>query len=121
MVAVNFFAAIVRRLGLWLAGLAALGRLIGIGIMALFGGAGTARERLTTALTAPDALRLAFEVLRAFVPNLVLRKKFVTAYDNSGTALVTRFEDVHDVLDRDKDFEVVYEPRMREITAGDNF
>jgi cytochrome P450 len=45
----------------------------------------------------------------------------VTAYPNSGTAIVTRFQDVIEVLDRNADFEVVYEPKMRAITGGENF
>jgi len=59
--------------------------------------------------------------LRAFVPNLVLGKRFISSYDNNGTAIVTRFRDVEDVLSNDDDFEVVYAPRMAEITAGSNF
>jgi hypothetical protein len=32
-----------------------------------------------------------------------------------------RHDDVVDIVSRDADFEVVYEPRMREITGGENF
>ena len=35
--------------------------------------------------------------------------------------IVTRRDDVRDVLSRNVDFEVVYESRMRQITAGENF
>jgi cytochrome P450 len=59
--------------------------------------------------------------LRAIVPNLVLSRQLVTAYPNTGTAIITRHDDVVEVLDRNADFEVVYEPKMRAITGGENF
>jgi cytochrome P450 len=62
-----------------------------------------------------------FSVLRALKPNLNIRRELITAYRNSGTVLVTRFDDVEDVLRRDGDFEVVYGPRMVQITGGRNF
>ena len=66
--------------------------------------------------------RLALRLLRAFLPNLVrVSKQLIKSYPNTGTALVTRHEDVIEVLDRNADFEVVYEPRMRAITGGENF
>ncbi len=120
-VIINPFMALVRRLGLWLAGLVALGRLIGIAASALSGGDGSIGQRITAKLLAPTGQRYALTVLSAFWPNLLLSRKLVTAYDNSGTAIITRRKDVLDVLSRDEDFEVVYEPRMRIITAGENF
>ena len=65
--------------------------------------------------------RISLRSLRAFLPNLVLSKPLVTAYPNTGTAIVTRYQDVVEVLDRNADFEVVYEPKMRAITGGENF
>ncbi len=72
-------------------------------------------------LTAPENLRHAFAVLRGTWPNLVLKRRLIAAYDNTGTAIVTRQADVTEVLEREADFAVVYEPKMRRITAGENF
>ncbi|MBY8975839.1 cytochrome P450 [Rhodobacteraceae bacterium NNCM2] len=58
-------------------------------------------------------------VFRAFWPNLVLTRQVVKAYENNGTAVVTRRADVHDVLNRDEEFAVVYGPRMRQITRNE--
>jgi len=69
----------------------------------------------------PVTQRRVFAFLRAFWPNVSLSRKLVKSYDNAGTAIVTRREDVMDVLGRDADFEVVYGPRMRKLTDGDNF
>ena len=55
------------------------------------------------------------------MPNLVLSRQLIGAYPNTGTAIVTRHQDVIEVLDRNADFEVVYEPKMRAITGGENF
>jgi cytochrome P450 len=103
------------------AAFAAIVRLMGLVVTSLFGRAGTIQSRLTTALTAAPGQRLVFSVLRALKPNLNIRRKLITAYRNSGTVLVTRFDDVKDVLRRDEDFEVVYGPRMVQITGGRNF
>lgn len=65
--------------------------------------------------------RLVFAVLRAFKPNLLLSRKLISAYENTATAIVTRQQDVTEVLEREADFEVVYEPKMRLITGGENF
>lgn len=65
--------------------------------------------------------RRTLRFFRAFLPNLRIRYKLETAYPNNGSALVTRHDDVIEVLDRNADFEVVYEPRMRAITEGENF
>ena len=79
---------------------------------------GEGRRRIPgTARCSASRLRL----LRAFLPNLVLSKQFIGAYPNTGTAIVTRYQDVIEVLDRNADFEVVYEPKMRAITGGENF
>lgn len=102
-------------------GLRSVGRLVGYGLTSLVGIGGTIGSRLAGKLSSGDGLRAASAVLRAFWPNLVLSRKFVASYDNTGTTLVTRFDDVKDVLRRDDDFEVVYGPRMTEITAGENF
>lgn len=106
---------------IFLAGIAAILRLFLVALASLIGFNGTFRSRLAARLSAPGGLRLAFDVSRAFVPNLALSWKPVVAYDNSGTVLVTRFDDVKDVLRRDEDFESVYGPRMEAITAGHNF
>lgn len=72
-------------------------------------------------LAQPITLRRGFAVLRAFAPNLLLKKQVITAYPNSGTAIVTFDADVREVLARDDDFAVVYAPKMEAITAGSNF
>jgi cytochrome P450 len=118
---VSFFRSVWVHLCVLAAGLVALVRLIGTGLGSLVGRDGTIASRLVASLTAPDGQRLIFAVARAFVPNLALGFKFITAYDNAGTTIVTRFDDVKDVLRRDADFEVVYGPRMMQITAGANF
>jgi len=79
--------------------------------------AGTLAEWLATT----PAQRLVFAALRAFWPNLVLSRRLITAYENTGTAIVTRHQDVTEVLEREADFAVVYEPKMRRITDGENF
>jgi len=117
----SFFTAVWTRLLIVGDALVGLAKLIGIGITSLTGKGDSYGDRLKNALTAPDGQRLVFAVLRAFLPNLVLSRKLVASYDNNGTALVTRFEDVKEVIARDGDFEVVYAPRMIEITAGQNF
>jgi len=117
----SFFVALWTGIVIVLSGLGALLKLIGIAIGCLFGGEGTIASRLRARLTSPDGQRVIFAFARAFVPNLALSLKIITAYDNSGTVLVTRFDDVKDVLSRDGDFEVVYGPRMMKITGGQNF
>jgi cytochrome P450 len=117
----SLFCALARRLALLGIGTASVFRLLCIAIGAVFGSGGTVKERITKALTTPQSLRLIFNVPLAFLPNLVISKQFITSYPNNGTALVTRYEDVMEVLSRDGDFEVVYEPRMIDITGGENF
>jgi cytochrome P450 len=77
--------------------------------------------RLAALLAATDMQRRVFAVLRAVAPNLVLRRRLIAAYESTGTAIVTRHADVTEVLEREADFAVVYEPRMRAITDGENF
>ena len=94
----------------------AFGRLIVLGVPAAFRTGG-----LAALLGASATQRLVFAVLRAFKPNIVLKRRIITCYENSGTAIITRHSDVTQVLECDADFAVVYEPRMRAITAGENF
>jgi cytochrome P450 len=72
-------------------------------------------------LQAPQAQRAAFALARGVLPNAVFRFKAVKAYESMGTAFVARASDVIEVLDRESDFAVVYEPKMRAITGGENF
>ncbi len=106
---------VIKIEGLW-----GVVRVIGIGLSALMG-AGSLKERLLAKLTANATQRVVFSILRAWVPNISLSRVVVKSYENTGTAVVTRREDVLDVLSRDADFEVVYGPRMRKLTDGDNF
>ncbi|MEN3747923.1 cytochrome P450 [Sphingomonas sp. HF-S3] len=111
-----------RRLLLLLQGLGALAALIGSGIAALFGKGGTAAGRIGAALTSPTGQRRVFALLRLVQPNLVLNRRTISSYENNGiTALATRRADVIDILSRDDDFGVVYAPRMKMITGGENF
>lgn len=105
----------------WLNGIWSLIRLIGLGLSAVSGSGGSVKTRLLDKVKAPQGQRLALAVLRAFLPNLVLSKSLVKAYSNSGTAILTRRDDVLDMLNRNDDFEVVYGTRMRKITDGENF
>ena len=52
-----------------------------------------------------------FAVLRRVKPILIVKN----------VALVTRFEDVQEVLSRDDIFQVTYGPKMRVITGGEDF
>lgn len=79
------------------------------------------QARLAQLLNPPEALRLIFAVLHGLAPNLRLPLKLMKAYDNSGTVVVTRSDDVKEALNRHEEFEVVYGPRMEAITGGDNF
>ncbi len=99
-------------------GLAALVWLIakGAGVFAKGG-----KAALAPFFTAAATQEKVFAVLRAFWPNLSLKAVLMKAYDNTGTAVVTRHEDCIDVLNRNADFEVVYGPRMRKLTGGENF
>ena len=114
----NFVTVLVLRLRMIRDGLAALYQ-IPAAILKAKGSGWKAKAK--AAGQDPLFQRRALGFLRAFWPNLLLRIKFGSAYENNGTALVTRHYDVIEVLDRNADFEVVYEPRMRAITGGENF
>ena len=104
-------------------------RMIGDGLAALYQApvavlrtpGATLREKISAAFFDPYIQRLGFRALRAFTPNLRIPWTVITSYPSNGTAIVTRRADVIEVLDRNTDFEVVYEPRMRAITGGENF
>ncbi len=115
---INFFSVILVRLRMAFDGVFAFGQ-IGAAIVRAEGEG--LKEKAAAALQDPRVQRLALRPLRAFAPNLILSRQWVTAYPNSGTAIVTRYQDVIEVLDRNADFEVVYEPKMRAITGGENF
>jgi cytochrome P450 len=114
----NFIASFVTRLRMLLDGLVAPFQ-IAPAILAATGDG--LKAKAAAALQDPRVQRISLRLLRAFLPNLVLSKQLVTAYPNTGTAIVTRYLDVVEVLDRNADFEVVYEPKMRAITGGENF
>jgi cytochrome P450 len=117
----NLPVALWRRLLLIGQGLGGLLWLIGVGIAAIFKSGGTWGSRVKDKATSSGGLRRAMAVARLLQPNLVLKAKIITAYENNGTAFVTRRKDVTDVLTRDDDFGVVYGPRMETITGGENF
>lgn len=106
-------------LGMWGQGLGAAARLAGVAFRGWR--AGNLGGALLPVLTSSAGQRDAFAALRAFAPNLRVSRRLVTAYENTGTAIVTRRSDVTEVLEREADFAVVYEPKMRAITAGENF
>ncbi|MCK7614035.1 cytochrome P450 [Roseibium sediminicola] len=112
------FKAAGRLLMVLIEGLIALGWLIGKGGAALASGGKAALGPFLTAAATQERI---FAALRAFWPNLSFGKVLVKAYDNTGTAVVTRHDDCIDVLNRNEDFEVVYGSRMRKLTAGENF
>ena len=114
----NFVAAFVTRLRMLFDGLVAPFQ-IAPAILAASGDG--LKAKAAAALKDLRVQRISLRSLRAFLPNLVLSKPLVTAYPNTGTAIVTRYQDVVEVLDRNADFEVVYEPKMRAITGGENF
>lgn len=87
----------------------------------LLQGQGNLGQRLLPLVSDFGFQRQVFAVLRVVLPNFKLRRPLIRAYDNKGTALVCRNSDVREVLDRHQDFEVVYGPRMQEITGGANF
>lgn len=117
-IVINVFSVSLVRLRMALDGVLAFGQIAAAIARAKGGGV---KEKAASAFQDPSVQRLALRPLRAFAPNLVLSKRWVTAYPNSGTAVVTRYRDVIEVLDRNADFEVVYEPKMRAITGGENF
>src|SRR3984893_14634369 len=118
MTSPNFVTVLIVRLRMILDGLAAVYQIPAAILSAKGSGL---KAKAQAAFQEPRVQRLALRPVRAFLPNLRVRWKFFTAYPNTGTALVTRHDDVIEVLDRHADFEVVYEPRMRAITGGENF
>jgi cytochrome P450 len=118
---VNFVSKVFMTIIILLNGVFNLLGLIFRGLGAVFGSGGTWKTRIAGVLTSPDGQRMVFGFLRAFLPNLVIGKVLVKAYENTGTAIISRNDDVKEVLNRDEDFEVVYGPRMRTITGGENF
>jgi cytochrome P450 len=116
----NVVHAPIVLLQTWGEALAALFRLLGVGIKAARAPGGFKKNAATT-LADPVTQRLVLSVLRVFAPNLSLSKQLVKSYANAGTVIVTRREDVLDVLHRDADFAVVYGPRMQKLTDGENF
>lgn len=121
---VNLVLAVFRALfalllTLW-DGLAALVSLAGTALGA-YNAPGGFSKNIGAALLSPANQVRGMALLRAFAPNLVLKRQVVAAYENTGTAVVARGADVRDMLARDADFEVVYGPRMRKLTDGENF
>jgi cytochrome P450 len=116
----NIAAASRIRLAHYGAALRAGTALAGPFLGALTGGA-AGKARLATALGTPEGQRQAFALQRAVLPTVLKSGQGIAAYANNGTAIVTRHADVIEVLEREADFAVVYEPRMRRLTDGENF
>lgn len=70
-------------------------------------------SKITSKITtwALKNLDLIFSILRWVKPNVVVK----------GNAVITRFEDVTEVLDRDWVFQVPYAEKMGKVTNGSNF
>ena len=117
----NIVVTPLRHILIWLEGAWGAACMIGICVSAMIGQGGALRNRLAAKFTAPTTQRAILSVLRAFLPIVSTSRILVKAYSNTGTAIVARRDDVLDVLSRDADFEVVYGPRMRKLTDGDNF
>ena len=116
----NIYAALRAHVMLVVTALVAIFNLAKAAIRALATGKGPFKARLAALAPLPETPGDFFAVLRAFMPNLVLSKQ-IKSYENSGTAIITRASDVIEVLDREADFAVVYEPKMRALTGGENF
>lgn len=112
----NLAVGLFRFIVVTLEGAASLLIVLGQILMGLLNG-----QRPVSILLLASSQRRIMAFLRAFFPNIRLPLKLIKSYENNGTAVVTRREDVLDVLSRDADFEVVYGPRMRKLTDGDNF
>lgn len=76
---------------------------------------------LGKSLALPLNMRRGLRVLRCFFPVLRLPINALKAYPAKGLVLVTRTFDVKDVLTREDDFDVIYAPRMKDLTGGSNF
>ncbi|MCI0466690.1 MAG: cytochrome P450 [Beijerinckiaceae bacterium] len=118
MLVPNFIRVLGVRIRMVAEGFAALYQ---VPVAVLSARGSTLREKIAASAFDPYVQRLGFRALRAFLPNVRVPWSFITAYQNNGTALVTRRDDVIEVLDRHADFEVVCEPKMRAITGGENF
>src|SRR5271156_4825639 len=94
---INFTRLSFLRLCMAIEGVVALFQ-IGVAILSAKGDG--LKAKASIAFQEPLLQRLALLPLRAFLPNLVLSKQFVAAYPNTGTAIVTRYEDVVEILDR---------------------
>ncbi len=86
---VNLVRVPIKGLFILLGALFSLLRLLGIGLAALTG-KGSLSQRLAARFGEADAQRHVFAVLRALAPTLVLRKRLIKAYENNGTAIITR-------------------------------
>ena len=116
-----YYQAVRAHLVMWAEGFLSLFGLARLLLPVLVKGSGSLTSRLAALAARPDAQRYGFAILRAFQPNLLLSKSLVTAYESKGTVIVARSTDVYEVLDREADFSVVYEPKMRKVTGGENF
>ncbi|MFC7477413.1 cytochrome P450 [Dankookia sp. GCM10030260] len=116
----NIAAAGRIRLAHYGAALSAGTALAGPFLGGLTGGA-AGKARLAAALATPEGQRQAFALQRALLPTALKPGQDIAAYANTGTAIVTRHADVIEVLENEADFAVVYEPRMRRLTDGENF
>ena len=96
MFLLNLPIAILRYLGQGLQGLGSLAWIAFAAVRGLDGKGG-----IGSVLGSPEGQRHAFAALRAFQPNLVLNRVLVKSYANTGTVIVTRRQDVRDVLERD--------------------
>ncbi|PPD45506.1 MAG: cytochrome [Methylocystis sp.] len=117
----NIFALVKNHALIWAHAAISLVALVRIFYGALRKGQGPLKARLAPELRKNSTAIHIFTVLRAVLPNLVLSKVLVKSYENTGTAFVTRAEDVIEVLDREADFAVVYGSRMRKLTDRENF
>lgn len=117
----NIFALVKNHALLWIDAIPALSSLVATLGAAFLSGEGPRGARVAAAFATAPAQRDFFAVLRAFQPNLTTSRVLVKAYENNGSNWVTRAEDVVEVLDRESDFAVVYEPKMRKLTGGENF
>ena len=116
----NFLISIWQNILIIFDGINAFIHLIYCGIYTLFSH-GNIKENFSKLFAQASTRNLIFAILRAFKPNVSLSRIIIKSYENTGTIIVTKRQDVLDVLSRDADFEVVYGSRMREITNGDNF
>ncbi len=104
----------VDRLGPAIAGLAGV-------LRGLAASEGVREAALRAVIGNSRTLRDAAAVLRLVRPRLTLRQNLVRCYPADGTLIVTRADDVAEVLAREAEFEVVYGPRMRALTGGCDF